>query len=211
MKTLQVFNIFKSIQGESSWQGRNCTFIRLSGCPLNCSWCDTPEARSFDSGTPMELDQIVKAVSVTGCTLVEVTGGEPLVQQNAMTLLGKLNDKGFETLLETSGAFSISGVDKRTKIIMDIKPPSSGEDEKMLSSNLDILKTGDEVKFPIADRNDFSCALCQLREIEDRCFTPLFTPVEPSMNPKLLAKWFLEAAPPDARFQLQLHKLLNLA
>ncbi|MDA3862774.1 MAG: radical SAM protein [Deltaproteobacteria bacterium] len=211
MKTLQVFKIFKSIQGESSWQGRNCTFIRLSGCSLNCSWCDTPEAKSFDSGTSMDIDQIVKVVSVTGCTLVEVTGGEPLDQKNTLALLCQLNDKGFETLLETSGAFSISGVDKRTKIIMDIKPPSSGENEKMLSSNLNILKTGDEVKFPIADRNDFSRALGQLRELEDRCFTPLFTPVEPFMNPKVLAKWFLEEAPPDARFQLQLHKLLNLA
>ncbi|MFW5950806.1 MAG: radical SAM protein, partial [Gemmatimonadota bacterium] len=141
---LRVTEIFHSLQGESTWMGLPCTFVRLTGCPLRCVWCDTEYA--FHAGEKMSLDRIVAAVREIGTPLVEVTGGEPLVQRNAVTLVARLLDTGFTVLVETSGALDISPLDPRAHRIMDLKCPGSGESAKNLWSNLDRLTGRDEVK-----------------------------------------------------------------
>jgi 7-carboxy-7-deazaguanine synthase len=206
---LSVFEIFKTLQGESSFQGIPTVFIRLAGCPLNCSWCDTKHVREAE-GKLISIDEIMKTVPLMGTPVVEVTGGEPLAQKNCKVLLKRLNDQGLTVLLETSGAFPLDNVDSRTHIIMDVKPPSSGEAQSLLKSNFDLLGTNDEVKFPVANREDFDYALFIIRTYEKRLWKVVFTPVEPEMEPSILAQWVLKEGPPHGRFQLQLHKILGI-
>ena len=208
---LRITEIFHSIQGESTWAGLPCTFVRLTGCPLRCVWCDTEYA--FHGGERMSLDSIVARVESIGTRLVEVTGGEPLAHRHAFTLVRMLLDRGFTVLVETSGAFDISPLDPRTHRIMDLKCPGSGEVARNLWSNLDHLGTGDEVKFVIADRADYEWAAAVVRErlaamqAEGRLRAILFSPVWDRLDLRELAHWILEDALP-VRYQIQLHKFI---
>ncbi|MBN2723249.1 MAG: radical SAM protein [Deltaproteobacteria bacterium] len=205
---INVFEIFRSIQGESSFQGYPCIFIRLAGCPLDCSWCDTPHVRNA-SGRPMEIDDIVSNLGFLGGSIVEVTGGEPLAQDNSIELLKRLSDKGYTVLLETSGAFPLDKVPSNVHIIMDVKGPSSGMEKTLRKENFSILREKDEVKFPVATRDDFEYALSIVREFDGK-FKKLMSPVSPGMEPSILAKWLLEEGPPTMKLQLQLHKILDM-
>jgi 7-carboxy-7-deazaguanine synthase len=209
---LRVTEIFHSIQGESTWAGLPCTFVRLTGCPLRCVWCDT--AYAFTGGTRMELDEIVRVVQGHGCPLVEVTGGEPLAHANAIPLVTRLLDAGFTVLVETSGAFDISPLDPRAHRIMDLKCPGSGESHRNLWENLDHLTHKDEVKFVVGDRTDYEWARRAIREHAlDRRVTAgtlggvLLSPVWGGIDLAELSGWILEDALP-ARLQIQLHKLV---
>ena len=153
MTTLTVNEIFHSIQGESTHVGRPCLFIRLSSCNLRCIWCDT--AYAFDEGESLSVDVILARVRAAGCPLVEITGGEPLVQAGVHELMTRLCDEGYEVLLETGGSIDIASVDPRVRRIMDLKCPGSGMEKKNLLSNIDVLSTGDEVKFVIGSREDY--------------------------------------------------------
>src|SRR3954466_15620309 len=144
---LRITEIFHSIQGESTHAGRPCAFVRLTGCNLRCRWCDSEY--TFTGGTKMELDVVLGRVRAYGCNLVEITGGEPLAQPESLELIRKLCDDGFEVLIETSGSIDIEPVDRRAKIILDVKCPGSGEADKNRWSNLDILRDHDEIKFVI--------------------------------------------------------------
>lgn len=200
---LRVTEIFFSIQGESSHAGRPCVFVRLTGCNLRCVWCDSEY--TFTGGERMSIDEVMARVESYGCKLVEVTGGEPLAQAEAFDLIRRLCDEQYEVLIETSGSIDVTPVDPRAKIILDIKCPGSGEAEKNLWKNLDILRPHDEIKFVIADRNDYEWAK---RVIEERGLdrrTLLFSPVWGTMDMKSLAEWMLADRVP-ARFQTQLHK-----
>ena len=150
---LRITEVFHSIQGESTWAGLPCTFIRITGCPLRCVWCDT--TYSFHGGERRTLDSLVEEAKEIGTPLVEVTGGEPLAHPNAFPLIERLLDEDFTVLIETSGAVDISPRDPRSHVIMDLKCPGSGEVEKNLWSNLDHLTEKDEVKFVVADRTDY--------------------------------------------------------
>ena len=155
---LHVFEIFTSLQGESTYQGLLCTFIRFTGCNLRCTWCDTKETWE-DPGTPMTVEQVLAEVTRRGTELVEITGGEPLLQKDVSDLISRLCDMGHRVLVETSGSLPISEVDGRAVVVMDVKPPSSGEEKSNNFSNLNYLLPGDEIKFPVADRRDFDYAL----------------------------------------------------
>jgi 7-carboxy-7-deazaguanine synthase len=209
---LRVTEIFHSIQGESTWAGLPCTFVRLTGCPLRCVWCDTDYA--FHGGDRMTLDDIVAEVETIGTRLVEITGGEPLVHRNAFVLAERLLDRGFTVLVETSGAIDIAPLDARVHRIMDLKCPGSGEVERNLWSNLDHLTDRDEVKFVIADRADYEWARNVIRErgldrsiADGRLRALLFSPVWESMDFRDLAAWILEDRLP-VRYQIQLHKII---
>ncbi|MEK9499546.1 7-carboxy-7-deazaguanine synthase QueE [Gaopeijia maritima] len=209
---LRITEIFHSIQGESTRAGLPCTFVRLTGCPLRCVWCDTEYA--FTGGTRMTLDEIVEKVDAVGTPLVEITGGEPLAHPNAFPLAARLADAGYTVLVETSGAFDISGLDPRVIRIMDLKCPGSGESARNLWSNLDHLGPADEVKFVVADRADYEWARGVIRErgldravVAGRLGALLFSPVWEAVDLEDLAAWILDDRLP-ARFQLQLHKLI---
>ncbi len=203
---LLVSEIFHSIQGESTFAGLPCTFVRLTGCPLRCRWCDT--AYAFTGGVRMGLDEILDAVASRRCRLVEVTGGEPLAQPGCVDLLRALADAGYAVLLETSGALPIDAVDPRVRIIMDLKCPDSGEAGRNRLENLALLKPEDEVKFVLASRADYEWAREALRvhEIEPR-HPVLFSPVTGAIDPAALARWILDDGL-TVRLQLQLHKIL---
>lgn len=207
MSTLRVTEIFHSIQGESTQAGRPCVFVRLTGCPLRCVWCDT--AYAFHGGETLDLDQVVERVARYGCPLVEVTGGEPLAQKDCPALLRRLADAGYEVLLETSGACSIDGVDPRVRIILDVKCPDSGESGRNHWANLDLLKDGDELKFVIASRGDYEWARDCIRERALEAAAPvlLLSPAWDLVAPGDLARWMLDDAV-SARLQIQLHKVL---
>jgi 7-carboxy-7-deazaguanine synthase len=203
---MRVTEIFHSIQGESTFAGLPCVFVRVTGCPLRCTWCDT--AYAFHDGDEMSLDQIIARVRAFGSRLVEITGGEPLHDPEAFELITRLLDAGFAVLVETSGAISIEPVDPRAVIIMDLKCPGSGMADRNLWSNLDRLKPGDQVKFVLKDREDYLWArdvLARTRVHERQ--TVLFSPVFGELDPKRLADWMLEDHV-SARLQLQLHKLI---
>jgi len=153
---VRITEIFHSIQGESSHAGRPCVFVRLTGCNLRCRWCDSEY--TFTGGEKKSLDDVIAQVKSYGTRLVEITGGEPLAQQEAFELIRRLCDDGFEVLIETSGSIDITPVDKRAKIILDVKCPGSGEVAKNRWENIDELRPHDEVKFVIADRNDYEWA-----------------------------------------------------
>ena len=209
---LRVTEIFHSVQGESTWAGLPCTFVRITGCPLRCVWCDTEYA--FTGGTRMGLDQILSAVKGLGCRLVEVTGGEPLAHPNAFPLITRLADEGFTVLVETSGAFDVGPVDPRAHRIMDLKCPGSGECARNLWSNLDHLTGQDEVKFVVKDRTDYEWTRDTIRDrgldrrLDDGTLRALLvSPVWGEIDLEALAGWILEDALP-VRYQVQLHKLI---
>lgn len=208
LNTLRITEIFHSIQGESSHAGRPCTFVRLSRCNLRCTWCDT--TYSFTGGKRMSLDQIMAQVDEYGCKVVELTGGEPLLQPLALPLMERLCDAGYEVLIETSGSLDISAIDKRVHIIMDLKAPGSGEVEKNRYENLEHLKATDELKIVILDETDFKWALATL---EKYALLPdskvIFSPVHGQLDPGELGRWILEAGI-DVRLGLQIHKYLAL-
>ncbi|HZS94739.1 MAG TPA: 7-carboxy-7-deazaguanine synthase QueE [Chloroflexota bacterium] len=203
---LRVTEIFQSIQGESTHAGRPCAFVRLTGCPLRCVWCDT--AYAFYGGVEMSLDEVLAKVAAFGCRLVEVTGGEPLHQPEAYALIERLCAEGYDVLLETSGAIDISPVDKRAHVILDIKCPGSGMMERMCWANVARLTAKDEAKFVLKDRADYEWAKAILRryELADRC-PVLFSPVFGELDLRQLAEWILADRLP-VRFQIQLHKYI---
>lgn len=200
---LRVTEIFHSIQGESSHAGRPCVFVRLTGCNLRCRWCDSEY--TFTGGEKMSLDDVMSRVKSYGCNLVEVTGGEPLAQAESLDLIRRLCDEGLEVLIETSGSIDITPVDRRAKIILDIKCPGSGEVAKNRWSNLEQLNWHDEIKFVIADRADYEWAKKIITEHQLERWTILLSPVWGEMEMKSLAEWMLQDRIP-ARFQTQLHK-----
>jgi len=204
--TLRVHEIFHSLQGESSRVGLPTVFVRLTGCPMRCVYCDT--AYAFTGGENMELDEIMAQVSKHSTRYVTVTGGEPLAQKECLVLLKKLCDAGYEVSLETGGAIDTSGVDNRVAVILDVKTPGSGEVEKNLWDNLQHLKPKDEVKFVLCNRSDYDWAKQVLAEraIDNKC-SVLFSPVYNQVNPTELAEWILHDRLP-VRMQVQLHKLL---
>jgi len=198
--------IFHSIQGESSHAGRPCVFVRLTGCNLRCVWCDT--AYAFHEGVPMSVADVVSRVEAYGCPLVEITGGEPLLQAEVVPLMQALLDGGFEVLLETGGSLPVGAVPRGVRRIIDVKCPGSGEAARNHWANLSELREGDELKFVIADREDYVWAVEQIRsrELVGRC-PLLFSAVHGSLDAGRLAGWLLEDGLP-ARMQVQLHKIL---
>ncbi|HET7436469.1 MAG TPA: radical SAM protein [Thermoanaerobaculia bacterium] len=200
---MRITEIFHSIQGESTHAGRPCTFVRLTGCNLRCTWCDS--AYTFTGGEKMSQDEVMDRVRAYGCNLVEITGGEPLAQSEAFPLIERLCNEGYEVLIETSGSIDTTPVDPRAKLILDVKCPGSGEAEKNRWSNLEHLRAHDELKFVIADRHDYDWALRIIEEKKLAGRTILFSPVWNTMNMKSLAEWMLADRVP-ARLQTQLHK-----
>lgn len=197
-----INEIFFSIQGESTFSGLPSVFVRTTGCHLRCSWCDTEYA--FEEGRDYSVDDVVDQVETFGCRLVEVTGGEPLLQKETYILMKKLLDKGFTLLLETSGAVSVREVDPRVRIIMDLKCPGSGMSGRMVWENLALLKKGDEIKFVIANIQDYEWAkkvLDQYRPDQEVIFSPAFG----LQDPRKMAEWILADRLP-VRLQIQLHK-----
>ena len=203
---LRISEIFHSLQGETSRAGLPTVFVRLTGCPLRCSYCDT--AYAFSGGQNMTLAAILEEVGRYGTRYVTVTGGEPLAQKGCLELLRTLCDAGYEVSLETGGALDVSGVDARVMKVLDIKTPGSGEVEKNLWRNLDHLQAQDEVKFVLCDAADYEWArqVVQERRLEQKCGV-LFSPAQGQLSPEHLAEWILRDRLP-VRLQLQLHKLL---
>ncbi|MHB2147646.1 radical SAM protein [Calditrichota bacterium LG25] len=203
---LKINEIFYSIQGESTYAGLPCVFVRLTYCNLRCTYCDTEYA--FYEGQEMGLDEIIARIKTYRCNLVEITGGEPLIQPAVYPLMERLLDDGFEVLLETGGHMDMSKVDQRVKRIMDVKCPSSGEAEKTHWPNMALLKNDDQVKFVIGDRRDFDYALETLEKhnLLNRC-PVLFSPVFGRLENRQLAEWILATKKP-IRMQLQLHKYI---
>ncbi|QID16679.1 7-carboxy-7-deazaguanine synthase QueE [Nitrogeniibacter mangrovi] len=203
---LRVTEIFASVQGEASRIGLPTVFVRLTGCPLRCTWCDTEYA--FHGGTTMAIDEILAEVAGHGLPQVCVTGGEPLAQKACLALLSALCDAGHEVSLETSGALDIAPVDPRVARIMDLKAPGSGEADKNRWANLDHLRRDDEVKIVVADAADYRWAAEQIsaHRLTDRCKV-LLSPVAGALEPAALAEWIVRDRLP-VRFQMQLHKIL---
>jgi 7-carboxy-7-deazaguanine synthase len=201
---LLVHEIYRSIQGESTFAGLPCVFVRLTACMARCSWCDTPHA--FKEGTLLPDESVLEKVLAFGCPLVELTGGEPLLQPEALPLMATLADRGLTVLVETSGLVSVEGIDPRVHIIMDLKCPDSGECENNLWSNLALLKPSDQVKFVIASRRDFDWTAEVIRRHSlDRRFLVLLSAVFDRVLPIDLVGWLLESQL-HVRLQLQLHK-----
>ena len=207
MRKLTVNEIYRSVQGESTWAGLPCVFVRLTFCDLRCTYCDTEYA--FYEGRKMTAEEIVGAVRSFGCPLVEVTGGEPLLQPGCVPLLAMLCEAGFEVLLETSGAHDIAPVDPRVHRIMDLKTPSSGECARNLYGNIAHLTSRDEVKFVVGSREDYEWARGKMREhdLAAKVNAVLLSPVFGKIAPADIVAWMLEDNLP-ARFQLQMHKFI---
>lgn len=203
---LVVHEVYRSVQGESTFAGLPCVFVRLTACLARCTWCDTPHA--FKEGRVRAFDDVLAEVLAFDCPLVELTGGEPLLQDEAFELMTALADRGKTVLVETSGLVSIERVDPRVRVIMDLKCPDSGECENNHWPNLDLLKPVDEIKFVIASRRDFDWAEGVTREHGlDRRFAVLFSAVFGSVKPVQLVEWLL-ASGLNARMQLQMHKYI---
>jgi 7-carboxy-7-deazaguanine synthase len=204
--SLKVNEIYFSIQGESSYAGLPCVFVRLTGCNLRCVWCDTEYA--FYEGEWKSLDQIVAETAQFGCKLVELTGGEPLLQKESFALVDKLIESGFKVLVETSGSISLEKLNPEAIKIMDIKCPGSKMAEKNRWENIDYLTPKDEVKFVLADRADYDWAAAVLRKHQlDRKGTVLFSTVFGALEPVKVVEWILQDKLP-VRFQLQMHKFI---
>jgi 7-carboxy-7-deazaguanine synthase len=203
---LRISEIFFSLQGETSRVGLPTVFVRLTGCPLRCVYCDTTYA--FSGGQTMTQEAIMNEVARHGAHYVTVTGGEPLAQRNCLSLLRTLCDAGYAVSLETGGALDVSGVDARVAKVLDIKTPASGETEKNLWSNLEHLNPHDEIKFVLCDEADYQWAkqVLQERGLAQRCEV-LFSPAQGQLAPKDVAEWILRDRLP-VRLQVQLHKLL---
>ena len=206
MTRLKIFEIFYSLQGESSRVGLPTIFIRLSGCPMRCHYCDT--AYAFQSGSMMTVDEIIKIIKKYDTRYVTVTGGEPLAQKEVLSLLKVLADQNYEVSLETGGGLSIKEVDPRIKIILDIKTPESGEEKKNYWDNLNLIHSKDEIKFVLCSREDYDWAKKILHQykLTEKCDV-LFSPVYQKLNTTDLGNWILEDQLP-VRMQIQLHKLL---
>ena len=204
--TVRITEIYASVQGESTHVGRPCTFVRLTGCPLRCTWCDSEY--TFKGGERWSIDDILAEVSRLGVPLVEVTGGEPLAQKAALELLARLVDEGFEVLLETAGSLSIRDVPSAVKVIMDLKAPDSSEEASNLWCNLPLLKPIDEVKIVLASRRDYDWAVGILNkhQLHTRCAV-LLSPAWGLLEPSELVQWML-ADRVQARLQLQMHKVI---
>ena len=204
---LTVNEIFHSIQGESTHAGRPCVFVRLTACDLRCSWCDTPYA--FHEGNKMLVDEVVAKVRDYGCDVVEITGGEPLLQKDVYPLMEKLLSEGHTVLLETGGHLSVEQVPPGVFRVIDVKCPGSGEAAKNHWENLDLLTPRDEVKFVIRDRADYEFArdAIERHALASRCAAVLLSPVHDVLDAKALAAWMLEDRM-TARLQLQTHKYI---
>ncbi len=204
--TLVVHEVYRSLQGESTFAGLPCVFVRLTACHLRCSYCDTPHA--FHEGTTRTLDELLTIVLAFEDELVEITGGEPLLQADVLPLMTRLADAGRTVLLETSGGLDVAPVDSRVHIILDLKTPGSGEEPATLWSNLEHVKPTDEVKIVVCDREDFDWAVAVVRQhdLTARC-SVLVSPAHGELPPAELASWVLASGMP-LRLQLQLHKLL---
>jgi 7-carboxy-7-deazaguanine synthase len=204
--SLQVTEIYESVQGESTLTGLPCTFIRLSGCPLRCRWCDT--VYSFEGGETLGLETIVQRVKALGPKLVELTGGEPLAQANASMLCEKLIAEGFDVMIETSGSFDVSVLPKQVHIVMDLKCPDSGMEDKNMWDNLTHLKSTDDLKFVVASYDDFLWADKVIRENDlGEKLNALVSPAFGLVKPDELVAWMLECRTP-ARLNLQIHKYI---
>ncbi len=204
--SLRITEIFYSLQGETSRVGLPTVFIRLTGCPLRCHYCDS--AYAFTGGQSMTLQAIMDEVIRYPTRYVTVTGGEPLAQKNSLLLMRMLCDAGYQVSLETSGALDVSGVDSRVMKVLDIKTPASGEVEKNLWQNLEYLNADDEIKFVLCNEDDYiwACKILQERKLVDKCEV-LFSPSQEQLSPTDLADWILRDQLP-VRMQLQLHKIL---
>lgn len=203
---LRITEIFRSIQGESTHAGRPCTFVRLTGCPMRCTWCDSEY--TFTGGEHISIDDVMKQVRDFGCRLVEVTGGEPLAQREALDLIRCLCDESYEVLIETGGYVSTEDLDQRAKVILDVKCPASGEAERNHWPNLTRLRPDlDEVKFVIADRADWDFArnVVQDYDLERRARSVLISPAWEQIDLQELANWIVESGM-NVRMQLQMHK-----
>lgn len=204
---LRITEIFHSLQGEARSVGRPTVFVRLTGCPQRCVWCDTEYA--FQGGQKWSLDDILETVDGYGAGYVTVTGGEPLAQPNCLPLLTLLCDRGYEVSLETGGAMDIAGVDERVSVVMDLKAPGSGEQHNNRLENIPLLRPNHQVKFVLADRRDYDWARFMLdqHQLVRRVSDVLFSPVQGQLSPTDLADWIVRDRLP-VRFQIQLHKLL---
>ncbi len=205
-KQMQITEIYHSIQGESTYAGLPCVFIRLTGCSLRCSWCDTTYA--FHGGTEMSIDQICSQILSYSPTLVEITGGEPLDQPEVLSLIERLCNEGYEVLIETSGAIDITPLDARAHVILDVKCPGSNMTTFMHWENINALKLKDQVKFVLADRADYEWAVSIIdkHQLDGRC-PILFSPVFGVLESKILSAWVLQDRL-KVRVQLQLHKYI---
>ena len=204
---LTVSEIYRSIQGESTHTGRPCVFVRLTACNLRCTWCDTPYA--FTGGRKMSVDDVIADVASLDCRLVELTGGEPLVQPEAIDLMERLVAEGFEVLLETGGHMPVDAVPDEVTSIVDVKCPGSGEADAMHWPNLDQLSMRDEVKFVIRDRADYeyACDVVRRHDLAPRAAAVHFSPVHGELSPRTLSEWVLRDELP-VRVQLQIHKII---
>jgi 7-carboxy-7-deazaguanine synthase len=204
---LTVNEIFYSIQGESTFAGRPCVFVRLTACDLRCVWCDTPYA--FSEGRKLSLDEVLTEVERFDCALVEVTGGEPLLQPDVYPLMERLLAAGKTVLLETGGHVSVTDVPPGVIKVMDVKCPGSGEADRHDAANFERLLSHDQVKFVVGDRADYEFArdIVRRRALDRRCAAVLFSPVHGALDPKTLADWILADALP-VRLQLQMHKYI---
>jgi 7-carboxy-7-deazaguanine synthase len=206
---LRVIEIFRSIQGESTHAGRPCAFVRLTGCPMRCTWCDSEY--TFTGGERISIDDVMRQVRAYGCQLVEVTGGEPLAQKEAFELIRQLCEEGFEVLIETGGYVSTEDVDPRARIILDVKCPASGEAARNHWPNLERLRADrDEVKFVVADRADWDYAreVIEKYDLEERALALLVSPVWGVTDLRELADLVASSGLRNARMQLQLHKYI---
>jgi 7-carboxy-7-deazaguanine synthase len=204
---LKINEIYHSIQGESTYAGRPCIFVRLTGCNLRCTYCDTEYA--FYDGKEMSADDVINEVEKYNCKLVEITGGEPLVQMNeCLNLMKELCDMNYEVMIETGGSLSTKEIDKRVKVIMDLKCPSSGMMDRNLYENINHLKKTDELKFVIGTKEDYdwSKEIVNKYNLSNKCFV-LFACVFDKLEPLSLVNWILEDKL-DVRFQLQMHKYI---
>ena len=204
---LRISEIFYSLQGETRTVGLPTVFVRLTGCPLRCRWCDTEHA--FKGGELLSIEAVLAQVAQYSPRYVTVTGGEPLGQKACLQLLTALADRGYEVSLETSGALTLADVDPRIVKVMDLKPPASGESHRNLYDNIPLLSKQDQLKFVIADRDDYQWSVAKLIEynLADRVSDVLFSPVSETMSAEQLAGWILEDRLP-VRFQLQLHRMI---
>jgi 7-carboxy-7-deazaguanine synthase len=207
MSELRITEIFHSLQGETSTTGLPTTFVRLTGCPLRCGYCDT--AYAFEGGSKMALGDIMATIKDFGARHVTVTGGEPLAQPQCIELLKDLCDAGYRVSLETSGAMPVNDVDQRVVKILDLKTPGSGEVNRNLYENIPLLTSHDEVKFVICDRQDYDWSCLKMDELglADRAAEILFSPSQGQLAPKQLAEWILKDKL-DVRMQLQTHKFI---
>lgn len=203
---LKINEIFYSIQGESTYAGHRCVFVRLTYCNLRCSYCDTEYA--FNEGTDKSIETIIDEIKKYNCNLIEITGGEPLMQEESLELMKKLCDLNFKVMLETGGSLPIKDVDERVKIIMDLKTPSSGMMKKNFYENINLIKNNDEIKFVIGSREDYewSKEIIKNYQLNDKC-PVLFSTIFDQLKPVTLSEWILKDKL-NVIFQLQMHKYI---